>query len=62
MVFCRHWKTISTKEADNILKLEHEKKHKHDEKISTSQEDKIKLKKSKKPNKLQPNKKKIRKK
>ena len=53
---------LSTNEAEKILKSEHEKKHKHDEKISSSQEDKIKLKKSKKPTKSQPNKKKIRKK
>ncbi len=55
-------KIISLKEADNILKLEHDKNHKHGEKKLETPSDKTKSKKSKKTDKKQLNKKKIRKK
>ncbi len=57
--------SISVDEAENILKLEHEKKHKdhdHSKKKKTISANKIKTKKSKKPTKTKANNKKIRKK
>ena len=55
-------KTISLKEADNILKLDHEKNHDHGKKSSAASSGKTESKKSKKTDKNQPKKKKIRKK
>ena len=55
-------KTISTEEAERILKLEHEKKHKHVEKKSIKSDTKTVTKKSKKTSKSSTKKKKIRKK
>ena len=55
-------KIISTKEAEEILRLEHEKRHDHSKRISTASTDKPKSKKSDKSNKSDKKKKKIRKK
>jgi len=55
-------KTISLKEADNILKLNHEKNHDHGKKSPTTSSSITESKKTKKTDKNQPNKKKIRKK
>jgi len=55
-------KTVSLSEAENILKLEHEKRHNHNEKQVTSSNDKNESKKSKKTVKSSIKSKKIRKK
>jgi len=55
-------KTISLEEAEKLLKLDHDKKHKHPESHSKASNDKTKSKKSKKTVKLAIKNKKIRKK